>query len=152
MSFALELIVSTAIVIGGVFVLVGSVGLVKLPDLMSRLHGPSKATTLGVGGCLIASMLHFWSLNGYLSMQELLVTLFLFITAPVTAHFISKAHLHTHQHFKTDLPSPQGLYGWSTYERLPQGIKSPASMSMPAIAHSNESDPNTKGDDEPAAS
>jgi len=152
MSLGLELLISIAIVIGGVFVLVGSLGLVKLPDLMSRLHGPSKATTLGVGGCLIASMLHFWNLNGHPSIQELLVTLFLFITAPITAHFIAKAHLHTHQHIKTDLPSPQGLYGWSTYERLPKGIKSPAPMSMPAIAHSNESSSDTRGDERPAAS
>jgi len=152
MNFDSELLISIAIVIGGAFILVGSLGLVRLPDLMSRLHGPSKATTLGVGGCLIASMLHFWDVNGHLSVQELLVTLFLFITAPVTAHFIAKAHLHTHQHIKTDLPRPQGLYGWSTYECLPKGMKSPASIRTPSIACDNEPDTNINGDEETSVS
>lgn len=151
-SIALELLISIAIVIGGAFILVGSLGLIKLPDLMSRLHGPSKATTLGVGGCLIASMLHFWNVKGDLSIQELLVALFLFITAPVTAHFIAKAHLHTHQHVKPSLPSPQGLYGWSTYEHLPKGTNSPASISMPPIARGNEPDTNTNGEEGTAVS
>jgi multicomponent K+:H+ antiporter subunit G len=114
-----ELLISVSIVIGGTFILIGSLGLLKLPDLMSRLHGPSKATTVGVGGCLIASMLHFWTVNGYLSIQEFLITVFLFITAPVTAHFIAKAHLHTHQSMKDELPQASHCSGWSTYE-LPE--------------------------------
>ncbi len=55
----LEALTAATIVIGSTFILIGSFGLIKLPDLLSRLHGPSKATTVGVGGCLIASMLHF---------------------------------------------------------------------------------------------
>jgi multicomponent K+:H+ antiporter subunit G len=57
------------------------------------LHGPTKATTLGVGGVLIASMLFhlFWS--EAFSLRELLITLFLFITAPVSALMMMRAHL-----------------------------------------------------------
>ncbi|MGV3483745.1 MAG: Na+/H+ antiporter subunit G [Planctomycetaceae bacterium] len=120
MTFGLELLISSAIVIGGTFVFIGSFGLLKLPELMSRLHGPSKATTLGVGGCLIASMLHFWALVGRISIQEFLVTAFLFITAPVTAHFIAKAHLHSHQDLKQGLPATRSRSGWATYESPPQ--------------------------------
>ncbi len=115
----LELVIAAAIVIGSTFILIGSFGLIKLPDLMSRLHGPSKATTLGVGSCLVASMIHFWSNNGYVSIQEILVTLFLFITAPVTAHFIAKAHLHDHPALESQLPKPTGRGGWSTYQPTP---------------------------------
>jgi multicomponent K+:H+ antiporter subunit G len=111
-----DTIVAFAIFIGGSFIFIGSLGLLKLPDLMSRLHGPSKATTLGVGGCLVASMAHFWTLSGRLSVQEILVTLFLFITAPVTAHFIAKAHLHQHPSLKDSLPKPKTATGWSTYD------------------------------------
>lgn len=114
-SSIIEPLTAAAIVIGSSFVLIGSFGLIKLPDLLSRLHGPSKATTLGVGGCLVASMLHFWTLNGYLSVQELLVTLFLFITAPVTAHFIVKAHLHEHPELKDELSGMNQGRPWSTY-------------------------------------
>lgn len=120
MTFATELLISASVVVGGTFVLVGSLGLLKLPDLMSRLHGPSKATTLGVGGCLVASMVHFWTIKGYWSIQEFLVTIFLFITAPVTAHFIAKAHLHCHQSLKDELPRACNRSGWSTYEQPPE--------------------------------
>ena len=61
---------------------------------MARLHAPTKATTLGVGGVLIASMLQCVISRGVLSFHELLITLFLFLTAPVTAQFIAKVYLH----------------------------------------------------------
>ena len=51
-----EIVISFLILIGAFFLFVGSLGLAKLPDLMRRLHGPTKATTLGVGSMLIASM------------------------------------------------------------------------------------------------
>lgn len=111
----MEYIIALHIVIGAVFVLVGSFGLIKLPDLMSRLHGPSKATTLGVGGCLIASILYFSVSEGRLSIQEVLITFFLFMTAPITANFIARAYLHTTR--DSDPSLPQGKHSWSTFEK-----------------------------------
>lgn len=116
MSLFYEFLIAFHIVVGAFFIFVGSLGLLKLPSLMSRLHGPSKATTLGVGGCLIASMIHFAVLQERLSIQEILITFFLFITAPVTAHFIAKAYLHTAVDPEAELPRPRGTYGWSTFE------------------------------------
>lgn len=118
MNPILELIVVFHIIVGSFFVLVGSFGLVKLPDLMSRLHGPSKATTLGVGGCLIASILFFSITEGRISIQEILITFFLFITAPVTAHFIAKAHLHTTVSDPEELPPTGSRYRWGTFEKI----------------------------------
>lgn len=92
-----EFIVSIMLVIAGVFGLVGSIGLVKLPEAMMRLHAPTKATTLGVGGALLASMLNAIFAQGRFSVHELLISFFLFLTAPITAHFIAKAHLHRHR-------------------------------------------------------
>lgn len=66
--------------------LIASIGLARLPDLFMRLHRPTTATTLGVGGILIASMLHFSSQGNGLSLHEVLITLFLFTTAPVSAN------------------------------------------------------------------
>ena len=90
----IELLISLFLLIGAVFALVGSIGLVRLPDFFTRLHGPTKATTLGIGGMLIASMLYFSTRGEGLSLHELLITLFLFITAPVSAHLMAKAALH----------------------------------------------------------
>lgn len=94
MNFWIELAASTFLVIGGVFVFIGSLGLVKLPDFYTRLHAPTKATTLGMGCLLIASMIIVSYQQGYLSLHELLITLFLVITAPVTAHMLAKTAMH----------------------------------------------------------
>lgn len=121
MPFVLELFVSLIIVLGGVFVFIGSLGLSKLPDLMTRLHAPTKATTLGLGGVLVGSMLFFLGAEGELSIHEVLISMFLFITAPVSAHFIAKAWLHRHPEHKCDLSPTGRSYGWSTYDPGPGG-------------------------------
>ena len=90
----LELFLSLLILIGAGFTLIGSLGLLRLRDFYSRLHAPTKATTLGVGSLLIASAVFFSHQDEGLSLHEVLVTLFLFITAPVSAHLMAKAALH----------------------------------------------------------
>ena len=90
----LEIALSTLILIGAIFTLIGSMGLARLQDFYTRLHGPTKATTLGVGSLLIASSIYFSTHNDGLSLHEVLVTIFLFITAPVSAHLLAKAALH----------------------------------------------------------
>lgn len=90
----LEIFLSLLILIGAGFTLVGSLGLLRLRDFYSRLHAPTKATTLGVGSLLIASAVFFSHQDEGLSLHEVLVTLFLFITAPVGAHLMAKAALH----------------------------------------------------------
>ena len=94
MEFWIELIVSVFLVIGALFVFIGSYGLAKLPDFYTRLHAPTKATTLGMGCLLISSAILMTYHTGYLSLHELLITLFLLITAPVTAHMLAKTAMH----------------------------------------------------------
>lgn len=89
-----EWILSALILLGAFFTFVGSVGLYKLPDFFMRLHGPTKSTTLGVGSLLIASALYFSFNTDSISMHEILITVFLFITAPVSAHLMAKAAIH----------------------------------------------------------
>lgn len=89
-----EILLALLIIIGAAFTLIGSFGLFKLPDFFMRLHGPTKATTLGVGAILIASALYFTFEKETLSLHEILITLFLFITAPVSAHLMAKAAIH----------------------------------------------------------
>lgn len=90
----MEILIALLVLIGAFFVLVGSIGLVKLPDFFMRLHAPTKATTLGVGSILIASTLYYLTYKQTLSLHEILITIFLFITAPVSAHLMAKAALH----------------------------------------------------------
>lgn len=118
-----EIVISLLILLGGSFALIGSWGLVRLPSLMTRLHGPTKATTLGVGGTLIASMVYFPVYEGRFSAHELLITLFLFIAAPITANMIAKAHLHRQgagidpnpaDDIREGLPQPTS---WATFHK-----------------------------------
>ncbi len=104
MSPITEALLSLLVVAGGVFTLIGSLGLVRLEDFYTRLHGPTKATTLGVGSLLVASSI-FFSLTGEgVSLHEILVTLFLFITAPISAHLLAKVALH--QSLPSCIPLP----------------------------------------------
>lgn len=109
-----EILLAALLVIGGLFGLVGSYGLVKLPDLMTRLHAPTKASTLGVGGVLLASMGHAIAQGG-LSWHELLITLFLFLTAPITCNFIAKAWI-ARALTPADLPPTGGTRQWATLD------------------------------------
>jgi len=93
MSPITETLLSFLVIAGAVFTFIGSLGLVRFRDFYTRLHGPTKATTLGVGSMVIASMIYFSAQQGSLSLHELLITLFLFITAPVSAHMLAKAAL-----------------------------------------------------------
>jgi multicomponent K+:H+ antiporter subunit G len=90
----LEFISALLILFGAGIALVGSIGLVRFPDIFTRLHGPTKATTLGVGSVVLGTILYL-NLQGQTgAVRELLVTVFLFLTAPVSAHLIAKAALH----------------------------------------------------------
>jgi len=94
MNPALDILLSVLVVVGAVFTFIGSLGLVRLQDFYTRLHGPTKATTLGVGCLLVASSVYFSVTGESLSLHELLVSLFLFITAPISAHLLARAALH----------------------------------------------------------
>jgi multicomponent K+:H+ antiporter subunit G len=87
-----DALVALLLVVGAAFALIGSWALAKWGDFYKRLHGPSKAGTLGVGCVLAASALSF-GLQGQASLHELLVTLFLMLTAPVSAHLLVQAAL-----------------------------------------------------------
>jgi len=115
----IELLLSVLLVAAGFFGLVGSYGLAKLPDLMTRLHGPTKATTLGVGSVLIASAGYVLWHDGRFSTHELLITLFLFLTAPITANFIAKSFLHRQIRDPKKLPPTGTNVGWASFDPPP---------------------------------
>lgn len=99
-----EILVSFFLVLGAFFALAGSIGLFRLQDFFTRLHGPTKATTLGVGSLAVASAIYFTFHKEGISLNEVLITLFLFITAPVSAHFLAKAARHQRLHEEKNHP------------------------------------------------
>jgi len=90
----MEWIVAGLVVAGGAFSLIGSLGLVRMPDFFTRLHGPSKATTIGMGSILLASALYMSVRGPGLSLHEFMISLFIVITTPVASHLLGKAARH----------------------------------------------------------
>jgi multicomponent K+:H+ antiporter subunit G len=82
------------LVVAGMATLIGSFGLLRLRDFFSRMHGPSMTNTVGVGATLIASMLVSSALAGRPILHELLITLFVSMSAPVTAIMLLQAALY----------------------------------------------------------
>jgi len=102
-----------SLLIGSIFVLVGVIGLLKFSDPMTRLHAPTKVGTLGIGMLLVASMLTA-AASGDPSMHELLIMAFLFVTAPVSAHFLAKVSIHTRACMTPPDPTEDEM--WSTLD------------------------------------
>jgi multicomponent K+:H+ antiporter subunit G len=101
------------LLLGSGFVLVGSIGLLKFNDGMTRLHAPTKVGTIGVGALLLASMIHSWT-YGEGSIHETLIMAFLFVTAPISANFLAKVHIHRKS---CDMPPPPPKdVKWSTLD------------------------------------
>jgi multicomponent K+:H+ antiporter subunit G len=79
------------LIIGGLIVLIGSIGLLRLPSFYARMHPPTMGTTLGTGCVLIASMLVSSAAAGHPVLHETLITLFVVMTTPVSAMTLMSA-------------------------------------------------------------
>ncbi len=84
-----EWIVLTLLLAGGSTILLAAVGVLRMPDLFTRMQAATKAGTLGIGCTLLSLMIHFGQLG--VTTNALLVIAFLFLTAPIAAHMIGRA-------------------------------------------------------------
>jgi multicomponent K+:H+ antiporter subunit G len=89
-----DLLASLLLVLGGILTLIGSSGLLRLPNFFARLHGPSMGNTLGLGCVLLASMVIASVTAHRFIFQELLIALFVVATSPVTAMLLMRAGIY----------------------------------------------------------
>jgi multicomponent K+:H+ antiporter subunit G len=82
------------LIAGGLLTVIGSVGLVRLPDFFARMHGPSLGNTLGAGCVLISSMLTSSALLDRAVLHELVIAACIFINSPVTAMMLMRAAVY----------------------------------------------------------
>ncbi len=87
----IEWITAAFLIVGTIFIALSSLGLLRLPDFYTRLHGPTKAATLGVGLVLVGAVVYFTFGQQIFSIREILVIVFIFLTAPVGSHMLAKA-------------------------------------------------------------
>ncbi len=88
-----EIAVAFFILAGGLFSLAAAVGVLRLPDILIRMHASTKAGTLGCGLILVAVALHFG--EGAIIARSIAAIVFLILTAPVAAHLIGRAAYRT---------------------------------------------------------
>lgn len=84
-----DVIVNVLIIAGGFFAAVAGLGLLRLPDVLIRMHASTKAGTLGVGLIVLGVSVHFAS--SLVITKALMIIAFLLLTAPVGAHLIGRA-------------------------------------------------------------
>lgn len=82
------------LVCGGLLTVVGSLGLLRLDAFYARIHAPTMGSTLGTGCVLLASMLTSSAVAGRPVVHELLITVFILITSPVTAMLLMRAAMY----------------------------------------------------------
>ena len=86
--------VAFLLVLGGLITVIGAFGLARLQNFYQRIHGPAITITLGAGCILVASMLYFTAAQSRLVIHELLISIFVLMTAPVVAMLIMRAGVY----------------------------------------------------------
>ena len=86
-------IASWALIVAGVFfAITGTIGLVRLPDVFTRMHGAGMVDTMGIGLILIGLMLHAPSI--IVAIKLFLILAFIFFTSPTTCYALARATIH----------------------------------------------------------
>lgn len=87
----IEWLILGAILLGSVFCLISSLGLIRLPDVYTRSHAATINVGLGLLFILFGAFVFFWYFRGVLSTRIFVVLIFLFLTVPVSGHAITRA-------------------------------------------------------------
>lgn len=85
------IVCSVLLVCGGLSTLIGAIGLLRLRDFYSRMHPPTMGTGLGAGCLLLSSMLLSSAQQGRPSVHEVVIAMFIVLTAPVSAMLLMRA-------------------------------------------------------------
>ncbi|WEK52017.1 MAG: monovalent cation/H(+) antiporter subunit G [Candidatus Kaistia colombiensis] len=88
------ILVSLLLLLGSGLTLLGTIGLVQFKSFYERVHAPTLGTTCGAGGVLIASILFFSVLQSRLALHEVLITVFVTVTTPVTLMLLGRAAIY----------------------------------------------------------
>jgi multicomponent Na+:H+ antiporter subunit G len=85
----IDFIKGTLIIAGSLFMLLAAIGILRLPDLLTRMHATTKAAALGVMLIMVAAAMHFAETS--IVARALAIVVFILMTAPVAAHVIGRA-------------------------------------------------------------
>jgi len=84
-----DYLAAVLILVGAAFTLTASIGLLRLPDLYTRMHAASKAGTLG--SCVVLLALAVHSDDAAIALRAIAGVFFFFLTVPISSHLLAKA-------------------------------------------------------------
>lgn len=87
----IELGAALLILLGSAMSVISALGIIRLPDVYTRSHAATKSSTLAVLLSLTGAFVYFWVHEGFISVRLLLGIIFVFLTAPVAGHLITRA-------------------------------------------------------------
>lgn len=99
--------IALLLVIGGSISLIGALGLFRLPNFYQRIHGPAITISLGAGCLLIASILYFSASASRPVIHELIISVFILMTAPVVAMLVMRAAIY--RDLRAEKPESEGI-------------------------------------------
>lgn len=94
-NIILNLLTIIFLVFGTFFIFSGSLGIFRFPDVYTRLHAATKASTLGIASILVGAFIFLYVEHGIVSGKLILGIVFILLTAPVSGHMISRAAHHS---------------------------------------------------------
>jgi multicomponent K+:H+ antiporter subunit G len=125
----LEFLISALLLLGGFTAVLGALGLVRFRTFFTRLHAPTKASTLGIGGVLLGSIVYLNWISDLAVIHQVLIAMFVFLTAPISAHQMAKAMLDANPEMRPPLPGTtdaQALWHEETQAGAQSGAQSDA--------------------------
>ena len=105
----IEILISALLIFGGFTAVLGALGLVRFKTFFARLHAPTKTSTLGIGGVLLGSMVYLSWVSEMAVIHQILIAVFVFMTAPISAHQMAKAMLDANPEMRPPLPENDHL-------------------------------------------
>ena len=93
MELVLDILSWSFIIGGGIFCLIGGLGIIRLPDMFARMHGASLIDTMGIGMILIG--LIFQAGFTLITAKLILILVFIFFTSPTTTHALARAAINS---------------------------------------------------------
>lgn len=89
-----EIIISFFVIIGAIFMLLGAIAIIRLPDSYTRINAATKASTVGVVGIMIGLFLFFIYAHQGVNGKILLTIVFVFLTAPISGFMMARSAYH----------------------------------------------------------
>jgi multicomponent Na+:H+ antiporter subunit G len=97
-----EWLTAILLVAGSIFMFLAAVGTVRFPDLFTRMHAATKATSLG--GLLMLAAVAVYFATAWVIVQSVLIVAFIFFTTPIASHMIGRAA------YFLDIPKWEGTF------------------------------------------